>query len=244
MKQRLISYFLILLSCFSWGLSSALADGVVVDKVYHPYVLPNEQEVEWRVISRQTDAGNLLTQRIGYGHSVSEYLTLEGYLIGSREEDRNGESYGGDFALEAYEFEARLMLTDQGEYWADWGALFEFEKEHNEDNYEITSGLLVEKEFEKTSLTLNFFLVYEWGATIDQEWETEFRAKYRYRWIPQIQPSIELYSGEDYLGVGPAFMGIQRFDGQKQLKWEAGFISEFSNSGKDHTFRFALEYEF
>jgi hypothetical protein len=33
-------------------------------------------------------------------------------------------------------------------------------------------------------------------------------------------------------------------DGQKQLKWEAAFISEISNAGKDHTLRVALEYEF
>jgi hypothetical protein len=39
-------------------------------------------------------------------------------------------------------------------------------------------------------------------------------------------------------------MGTYRFEGQKQLKWEAGFISEISHSGKDHTLRFALEYEF
>lgn len=244
MKHKLTSNFILLLSFFSIGVSFAFADGIVVDKVYHPYVLPNEQEVEWRLISRDTDDGNLLSQRLGYGHSVSEYVTFEGYLIGSREEDKNGESFGGNFDLAAYELEARLMLTDQGEYWADLGALFEFEKEHKEDNYEVTSGLLIEKEFGRTSLTLNFFLVYEWGTTIDSEWETEFRAKYRYRWLPQIQPAIELYSGEDYLGIGPAFMGIQRFNGKKQLKWEAGFITEVSNSGKDNSIRLALEYEF
>ncbi len=43
----------------------------------------------------------------------------------------------------------------------------------------------------------------------------EFSAQYRYRRLPQFQPAIELYSGEDYVGIGPAFMGIQRFNGPK-----------------------------
>lgn len=104
--------------------------------------------------------------------------------------------------------------------------------------------MLVEKEFGGTSLTMNLFAIFEWGEDLDAEWESEFRLKYRYRWLPQIQPAIELYMGEDYSGIGPAFMGIQRYDGQKQLKWEAGFIYEVSNSGTDKTFRLALEYEF
>jgi hypothetical protein len=34
----------------------AMADGIVVDKVYHPYVIANEREVEWRLLSSQTES--------------------------------------------------------------------------------------------------------------------------------------------------------------------------------------------
>jgi hypothetical protein len=104
------------------------ADGIPVDKVYHPYVLANEQEFEWRFTSRQSDNGNVLAQRFAYGHSVSEYLTLEGYIVGERDET-------GDFGLQAYEIEARWMITDQGQFWADWGMLFELEKQHKKDAF-------------------------------------------------------------------------------------------------------------
>ena len=50
----------------------ATADGLVVDKVYHPYVIANEQEFEWRLLSSQMDKGNRLGQRLGYGHSFGE----------------------------------------------------------------------------------------------------------------------------------------------------------------------------
>ncbi|ALS98884.1 hypothetical protein [Lacimicrobium alkaliphilum] len=213
------------------------ADGQVVDRIYHPYVLANEHRVEWRFMSRQTDDENFLAQRIGFGHSINDRWILELYLIGERDID-------GDFGLEAYELEARWMMTEQGRYWADWGMVFELEKRQGSDQWETASGLVLEKEFGRNSLTLNWFMIYEWGREIQDELESEFRLQYRYRWMPQVQPSIELYSGEDYIGIGPALMGLQRFDGQKQLKWELGFITELSNIGKDHTLRFVLEYEF
>lgn len=229
--MRILSIFALILC------SQALADGIVVDKVYHPYVLPNETEFEWRMLSRQTDEGNLLGQRVAFGKSLNESLMLEAYLVGEKTETE-------DFSLQAYEVELRWMLTEQGEQWADWGMLFELEKLHQSDNWEFTTGVLFEKEFGRTSLTMNAFVVYEWGENLEEEFEAEFRLKYRYRWMPELQPAIEIYSGEDFLGIGPAFMGIYRIDRQKQLKWEAGFISEISLSGKDHSFRLALEYEF
>lgn len=217
--------------------STAYADGVAVDKVYHPYVLPNEREIEWRLFSHKNSEGNQLAQRIAYGQSLTDTLMFELYLVGERDIDDN-------FTLTSYEVEARWMLTEQGEYWADWGLLFEIEKEQQQKNWEVTSGVLIEKEFGRTSVTLNAFIIYEWGNTIVNEFETEFRLQYRYRYLEQLQPAIELYSGENYLGIGPAFMGIQRFSGQKQLKWEAGFITGIDSRSKGHILRMAIEYEF
>ena len=218
-------------------MSTSWADGIPVDKVYHPYVLANERELEWRFTSRQNDGGNVLAQRFAYGHAVSEYLTIEAYIVGERDDT-------GDFGLQAYEIEARWMLTDQGELWADWALLFELEKQHKKDAYEFNTGLLFEKEFTHTSLTINALLVYEWGKDIQNEFEVEFRLKYRYRYLPALQPSIEIYTGEDFVGIGPGFMGVHRYEGQKQLKWELAFIAGLNGNSKDHTLRFALEYEF
>ncbi len=208
-----------------------------VDKVYHPYVLPFEREFEWRFTSRKNDAGNALLQRIAYGQAISEYVTVEGYLVGERDENDN-------FGLHSYEIETRWMITDQGEYWADLGALFELEKEHNKDSWEFTTGLLAEKEIGRTSLTINLLVTQNWGKDTNEKLQGEFRLKYRYRWIPEIQPAIEVYSNRDFFGVGPALMGIKRFEGQRQLKWELGFIVGLNGDSSDHTLRFALEMEF
>lgn len=231
-------WFIFVSLAFSFCYPSTVnADGVVVDKVYHPYVLPNEREVEWRLLSQQDSANNQLAQRFAYGQSLTDTVMLELYLVGERD-------INNDFDLSSYEVEARWMLTEQGEYWADWGLLFELEREQRDKNWEITSGILVEKEYGRMSLTLNAFVIFEWGDTIANEIETEFRLQYRYRYLEQLQPAIELYSGENYLGLGPAFMGVQRFEGQKQLKWEVGFITGVDSRSKGHILRVAIEYEF
>ena len=217
--------------------SNGYADNFTVDKVYHPYVLPFEREFEWRLTSRQNDDGNVLMQRFSFGHALSEFMILETYLVGARDENE-------DFGLESYEVELRCMMTEQGRYWADWATLFELEKQHNTDDWEVKAGILTEKEFGQFSLTTNISLVYEWGQTVENEWESEFKAKFRYRWIPEVQPGLEVYVAEDFIGVGPAFMGIKRFDRQKQLKWELGFIAGLNGDSKDHTLRMSLEYEF
>lgn len=238
MTPRIVQALLgILFGIFLFISLPSKADNFTVDKVYHPYVLPFEREVEWRLTSRQNDNGNVLMQRYSFGHALSEFVILEAYIVGARDENE-------DFGVEGYELELRWMMTEQGKYTADWGSLFELEKQHNSDDWEAKAGVLIEKEFGQLSLTTNFSLVYEWGENVPSEWESEFKSQLRYRWLPEIQPGIELYIAEDFIGLGPAFMGITRFDTRQQLKWELGFIAGFNGDSKDHTLRMSLEYEF
>ncbi|NVK25028.1 MAG: hypothetical protein HWE10_08890 [Gammaproteobacteria bacterium] len=234
--MRLVQIITLFLLIITFGVN---ADGLVVDKVYHPYVTAGEQSVEWRLLSSETSTKNRLGQRFGYGFSLTEDMTLESYLVAERDENNN-------FGVQAFETELRWMLTEQGQYWADWGLLLEAEIADVDGgrNYEITAGAMFEKEIDKTSLTVNLFVVQEWGETVPNETELEVRAQYRYRYRSEIQPAIELYTGENFIGVGPAIIGLKRFGGKKQLKWELGFITEVAHDGKDHSLRMALEYEF
>lgn len=218
----------------------AWADGRVVDKVYHPYVQPLERELEYRfAYQKQAEHpdNNAMAQKLGYGFSIAERMALEFYVMADRISPE-------DYKLSGYELELRWMLTEQGQYSADWGMLFELERQNNSDNYEFTSGLLMEKEFGPTSLTLNGLLVYEWGQNLESELETEFRLQYRYRWLPAVQPAIEFYAGENYRGAGPSMMGVHKFSGLEQLKWEFAVIFAIDASTVNNTLRFALEYEF
>lgn len=219
---------------------AAQADGRVVDKVYHPYVQPLEREFEYRgFYQRQTDHpnNNELGQKVSYGFSIGNNMALSLSVGAERVMPEH-------YTVSSYEAELRWMLTEQGQFSWDWGLLFEAEHHQQTDNNEFTSGLLVEKEFEYTSLTINALLVYEWGQSVPTELETEFRLQYRYRYLPALQPSIEIYSGENYKGAGPGFMGVYKFSPTRQLKWEAAMVFALDNDTIDRTVRFALEYEF
>jgi hypothetical protein len=235
--MKLTSFCMLMLLCIS---GHALADGRVVDKVYHPYVQSWEREIEYRfAFQKQPDHpdNNSMVQKFGYGFNIADRMALEGYIEASRITPE-------DYQVTGYELELRWMLTEQGEYSADWGLLFELERQNALNNYELSAGLIMEKEFGPTSLTLNALTVYEWGETLRSELETEFRMQYRYRWMPEVQPAIEFYSGENYKGVGPALMGVHKFSKENQLKWEFATIFAIDNSTINNTLRFALEFEF
>jgi hypothetical protein len=225
------------LAAVAWPL---WADGVVIDKIYHPYVQRLERELEWRAIWQNDQPGRPDDQRLyrlAYGQAVGERWFAEVYVVGENSDE-------GNFGIEAYELELQRQLTEQGEYWADWGLLFELERERDLDIWEFSTGLLAEKEWGRWSGTANLFLLHEWGEDIADETETRLGLQARYRYSPAFEPAVELYSGQDTRGIGPAVMGQVRLGSRRQLRWEAGAIFGVDSQSPDTTLRFLLEFEF
>lgn len=218
----------------------ALADGIVIDKVYHPYVEPLERELEWRVTAQDSQPGvgdDLWLHRLAFGQAIGERWFGEIYLVGEQSDDES-------LNLQAYEFELKRQLTEQGEYWADWGLVMEMEKRVGEDVWEAGAGLLMEKEIQNWSLAVNLFLAQEWGADIADEIESSLTAQLRYRHARYLEPALELYSGEDTRGIGPAMLGDWNLGQRRTLHWEAGIIFGLDESSPNQVTRFLLEYEF
>lgn len=219
----------------------ALSDGSVIDKIYHPYVEQLEWELEWRMTHEnenpRTGVDRSQTHKLGLGHGIGEYLFAEAYLIGQRSADDGLELY-------AYEVEALWQLSEQGEYAVDYGLLFELEREHDEDIWEYATTLLLEKEIGRYSATANVGLIYEWGDDIENEWETSLALQGRYRYSPRLEPALELYVGQDTLGLGPVLSGLERLGHMQALRWEAGVIVGMDSDTADYTLRAVLEYEF
>jgi hypothetical protein len=236
--NKVIAAFLV--SALTTLSADAAADGVVIDKIYHPYVQPLERELEFRAIWQDRQPGrpdDLQLYRFAYGQSFGDKWFAELYLVGENSSDDS-------FGIEAYELEVQRQLTEQGEYWADWGLLFELEKERDLDAWEFSTALLAEKEWGRWSGTANLFLMHEWGEDIADETETRLGLQARYRYSRGFEPAIELYSGEDTRGIGPAFMGQLPLGGRRQLRWEAGAIFGMDSKSPDTTLRFLLEFEF
>ncbi len=215
------------------GLSSvSVADSVLVDKVYHPYVQPLERELEWRM----TGFDGQQLHKLGIGTSINDKLFAEAYLIGNRRQ--------GDFDIVAYELEAKYQLTEQGEYAFDWGLIAEFEKAKRGEEKEVAIGLLIEKEWQRWSGVANLWAIYEWGGDIDNEIETALSLQARYRYSARFEPAVEFYSSDVGQALGPVVMGDIKLAGKRRLHWEAGLIIGLENKAPSRSSRLLLEFEF
>jgi hypothetical protein len=233
-KKRclIFTYLLIIFSAHP-----VLADGSVVSKIYHPYVQPLEKEFEFRSLyENDDDLSDHQSYKLGYGQSLTENLFSEIYLIGSKDG-------GNAFEVEAYEAELKWQMTEQGEYSADWGVLFELEKEEGGE-WEASSALLVEREWGRFVGTANLAAIYEWGDDIDDELESKLALQMRYRHSPRLEPALEFFSGEDYKGIGPLLMGRELLGAGKRLRWEFGTIFGIDADSPGLSIKTALEYEF
>ncbi len=220
--------------------SVANADGMIIDKVYHPYVDALENELEYRSVfpGGNTDYVKYdQLHQLSLGSSLGEQFFAEVYLIG-------GSTPVTGFDLQAWEVEFKWQLTEQGEYAVDWGLLFEFEDVVDASINEVTIGILAEKELGRWSTTANLNLIQEWGSAIKDEFETAVSLQARYRHSRVFEPAVELYAGQNTLGLGPAFGGNLNLGIRKSLNWEAGLIFGLDNETPDSTFRILLEYEF
>ncbi len=220
--------------------NNALADGSSIDKVYHPYVQVLEKEIEYRSRYQKDSHDNLDGQQrhlVGFGRAFSDTVFGEIYLDGSNDT-------GGSFSLDAIEIEAKIQLTEQGEYGSDWGILFEIERDKRDNKWEAGSTLIALREWSDWIVTTNIGLAYEWGSHIDNEWDTSFSTQFRYRYQQTLEPSIEIYLSEDSKGIGPVLSGTFRLGGHRKLMWESGVIIGVDGKTSDQSWKFNIEYEF
>ncbi|MEJ2129542.1 MAG: hypothetical protein P8X81_11940 [Woeseiaceae bacterium] len=216
----------------------ASADGIIVNRVYDPYVQPLETEVEWRTIAQFDDeTPDLLKHYLGIGRSLNDRLAAEIYAIGTK-------TRGEKLEIDVYELELKWQLTEQGEYAFDWGAVFELERDVSEDVWEVSANLLSARDFGRWTAVGNFGLTYEWGSGVSDEIETNLRLQTRYRYREVFEPAIELHIGQDTAVLGPAMTGTYRFSPGRKLRWEAGMFFGLDDDSPDRVARLNLEYEF
>jgi len=218
----------------------AYADGTAVNKVYHPYVDALEREIEFRSIFQDpqpNQANPEQLHKLSIGTAIGQSWFGEVKLIGLKPRT-------GNFDIEAFELELKWQLTEQGEYSADWGLLFEYEQEFAEDIQEFKTAILAEKEFGRFSGTANLYLIREWGRDIDNEFETALSLQGRYRYSRALQPALEFFAGQDTTAIGPVLLGNINVGTRKNFNWEAGVVFGVDSESPDQIFRLLFEYEF
>ncbi len=221
-------------------ITPAVADQIVVDKIYHPYVQPLEQELEFRTAVENNNGvtpGSRDIFRLGYGQSFNDRWFGEFYVIGDNNDARG-------FDIRAFELEALWQLTQQGEYAADWGLLFEFDKAYDKEVTEFSTALLVEREWGRWSTTGNLYGTYEFGADTHSNFKSKLNLQARYRYSAYFEPAIEFYKGENITGIGPVALGRHALGNGRNMSWEAGLIFGLNHATADRTVRVLFEYEF
>lgn len=217
---------------------AAVADGVVVDNIYDPYVHPLETEIEWHFVGQNQERNpDLQKHSIGFGRSLSDRWAIEFYAIAQK-------SLGENLSVDTYELEAKWQLTEQGELAVDWGLLFELEREIEENAWEVSAQLLAARDFGKSTVTANLGIIYEWGERTQNEMETTLRLQMRYRLKEAFEPGVEIHVGQDTTAVGPAIGGLVRVSEGRKLRWQLGLFAGVTERSPDQILKANIEFEF
>ncbi|MFO1394952.1 MAG: FTR1 family protein [Steroidobacteraceae bacterium] len=146
-----------------------------------------------------------------------------------------------------------FQLTEQGQYWADFGVLAEFaySLERNHPNA-LEIALLGQKDWGRNEVRVN--LVFEQELEDGADLEMEYRWQYRYRLDERYEPGIEMYGGAGEWGdvgnfdehqqqIGPGLYGkFRTSDGA--VKYELALLFGLTDPTPAETLRFMIEYEF
>lgn len=210
-----------------------------IDKVYHPYVDGYVKELEYRAtVTNDTgdDFNGVQTHKFALGYGFTDRFSLEGYVVGEKQ-------IGDSIEIEAYELEAQIQLSEQGEYWSDWGILIEYERKRGEGVSELGVGVLWEKQIGRWVAALNLIPVYEYGESIDNGYELKGAGQMKYRLSRVLEPAVELYADEYTSAAGPVLMG-KHGRGVNKFKWELGLMFGLNSTTADQTLRGLIEFEF
>ena len=223
---------------FLFSATTALPVFAEMDRVYHPYVEQSERELEYGFTLRDIKGEKELLNRAGIGYAWNDKIFTEIYLL-TESITHEGEQIRG------YEAEVKWQITEQGEYWADWGLLLEAGTARDISSHEIAVGVLWEKELaNRWVAAANLIAEYEYGRDITDEFETALRTQLRYRHSMAIEPAFEFYLDDQDWAAGPALMGTVKLSGRKQIRWELGLLFGLDKETPDSSLRGGIEFEF
>ncbi|MCA9404947.1 MAG: FTR1 family protein [Candidatus Omnitrophica bacterium] len=151
-------------------------------KVYSPIVHGGELEFEWKGsydIDNRDDKDGKQKQKFGIGYGAKDWWFTE------VEAEIEREALEEEYDFKALEWENKFQLTEQGEYFLDFGFLFAYETTVNEKAPDKIEGkFLFEKSFEQFVHTANIIFEKQVGGGAEEETEAGFAWSTRYLEYP------------------------------------------------------------
>ncbi|MCB1651110.1 MAG: hypothetical protein KDI46_03570 [Alphaproteobacteria bacterium] len=228
-------------------ITSLPAPAHATKKVYSPYVEAGELEIEWKG-GYDVDGNNAVDggwkQKLGVGYGVNDFWFTEV----EAEVEKDG-TRGADTDFSALEWENKFMLTPQGQYFVDVGALaaVEYNTSGGADKAELK--LLLAKDTGPWSHLLNVSGEREFGDHSGHDTEFGLAWGSRYRYSPAFEPGFEIHSNFGSLSDGSDFdaedhrIGPVVYGKLGAVKYDVGYLFGASDGAPDGTLKAILEYE-
>ena len=240
-RQLRLPALLIAGAAASFSLGAHASDDFIV---YSPYVTQGQSEVEFRS-HQQFDGDPALDGERAYvvslAHAFTSWWQPEIYL-GRYERDP-----GSPNTFEGYEFENIFQLSEQGQYWADFGFLasYEYNALPGEPGV-LEFGPLFEKRSGRIDQRFNLILEKELGGGASGHYERRASYAWSYAINTMLQPGFEAYyrPDDDSHQIGPALNGEIASRGGNEFEYHVAYLFGLNKGAADRTLAIRFEYEF
>jgi hypothetical protein len=219
--------------------NAAPARAVEPDTIYSPRVEQGEWELEYKgryFYDPDSDLHRQSQNKFALGYGATSYWWTELYA----EYEHSPDSGGG---WSAFEWENRFQFTEPGQYWLDVGALIELERAHPGTGKEARIGLLLEKDIDETTLTLNWLVNRTFADQESSGWEQIYRMQWAWRYRAEFKPLLQWQSDEHSAYAGPGIAGQLKIAGQR-FEYRLVWLRRISGDIPQNAGQVQLEYEF
>jgi len=217
-------------------------------KIYSPQVVKGEAEIEYagtRTFDSKKAKNDLQENQFSVGYGFTDYWKAELYFATFQ----RGPGQPQDFT--ANEFENVFQFWPIGKYWLDAGLLASYHfaaKKDAADSVELK--LLLQKDVGRFTALINLGGEREVGSNSTPDNDFSSAINVRYRWLPYLEPGIELQSDYGTWGDHHSFNAQEHYAGPilygrliPGLKYELGYFAGISRTAASSAMRAKLEYE-
>jgi hypothetical protein len=221
------------------------------DYVLMPGVTYGEHEIDFKAGNwKRPGEERERAWSIGYGYGVTQYWWTEVY---GKFESASSESLT---KFDAWEWENKFQLTEQGQYPVDVGFVLELERpKDRSEGYEVTLGPLFQKDVGRIQLNGNVLFQRHVRADTPQQTELGYQWQAKYRWKPELEFGLQGFGEvgawnhwdrpeERTHRLGPALFGKLPLGGREALRYNAAWLVGATSGAPRNTLRMQLEFEF
>ena len=232
------------------ALESPLAAAGPADYVFTPNVEYGEREIDFKIgTAKSSDENRFSAASLGFGYGLSERWFTELYVKYDKEA-------GESTRFDAFEWENRFQLTEQGRFPFDLGFVIELERPRDRaEGYEMRLGPLFQTDYDRWQFNFNVLLERHFRSEEAESTELGYQWQVRYLSSTSVDLGIqgfgELGKWNDWAPAreqnhraGPAMFGKLNLNGRNVVKYNAAVLFGLTSGAPDHTFRAQVEYEF